>query len=46
MQQVILRLSKRLLTMLTSWEELDDIKKQIKEYKSKKQASVHRNIED
>lgn len=39
-------ISKRLLTMLTSWEELDDIKKQIEEYKSKKQASVHRNIED
>jgi hypothetical protein len=39
-------ISKRLLTMLTSWEELDDIKKQIEEYKSKKQASVHRNIKD
>jgi DNA polymerase-1 len=38
--------SKRLLTMLTSWEELDDIKKQIEEHKSKEQASVHRDTED
>ena len=38
--------AKRLLTMITSWEELDDIKKQIEEHKSKEQASVHRDTED
>ena len=38
--------AKRLLTMITSWEELDDIKKQIEKHKSKKQTSVHRDTED
>ena len=38
--------AKRLLTMITSWEELDDIKKQIEEHKSKEQASVYRDTKD
>jgi DNA polymerase-1 len=35
-------ISKRLLTMITSWEELDDIKEQISQHKSKAEAEVHR----
>ena len=35
-------ISKRLLTIITSWEELDDIKEQISQHKSKAEAEVHR----
>jgi DNA polymerase-1 len=38
--------AKRLLTMITSWEELDDIKKQIEKHESEKQAQVYRDVED
>tara|TARA_R110000851_G_scaffold49992_4_gene119883 strand:- start:1256 stop:2032 length:777 start_codon:yes stop_codon:yes gene_type:complete len=36
-------ISKRLLTMITSWEELDDIKEQISEHKSKARISNHKS---